>query len=246
MQFFYAWQTVHSVASTDRSVHRALNRTALFWNTSLGALQTSTLVTLGRLFDPKPENHSVSRLLAIAHGNLDIFSKDALAARKRESSANADEWLPQYLDGVYVPTGNDFRRLKRYVAIRRRIYEANYGPLRHQLFAHRSASSQTNIDALFARTNIRELQQLLTFLRRLHETLWQLFFNGIKPTLRPARYSVKRMREQPSPEIGRAQLQERLTHEVEKLLRSLAMDAQPLIPSDLSRQAATVRRISKS
>lgn len=227
VQFFYAWQTVHAVASSERSVKRALNRTALFWNTSLGALQTATLVTMGRLFDPKPENHSVTRLLTIAHGNLDIFSKDALAVRKRELSANADEWLPEYLSGVYVPTGEDFRRLKRYVAIRRRTYEANYGPLRHQLFAHRSASAQTNVDALFAKTNIRELQQLLTFLRRLHEALWQLFFNGYKPTLRPARYSVKRMREQPSPEPGRAQLQERLALEVEQLLRSLAEPPNP-------------------
>jgi hypothetical protein len=221
VQFFYVWQTVNTVAGKDQSVHRALNRAPLFWNTSLGALQSATLVTVGRVFDPDPNNHSITRLLSIAHRNLDIFSKDALAERKRELSANADEWLPEYLKSVYVPDGDDFRRLKRYVAVRRRIYEENYRPLRHLVFAHRSASDSSDVAALFAKTNIRELQQLLVFLRRIHEALWQLFFNGNKPTLRPARYSVNRMREQPSPSPRRAQLQEWLTHEAEQLVRSL-------------------------
>lgn len=221
VQFFYTWQAIHSVSGSDKTVFRALNRTPLFWKTTLGALQSATLVTLGRVFDPSPDNHSVTRLLNIAHGHLEIFSKDALAERKRELSANADEWLTEYLREAYTPNGNDFRRLKRYVAIRRRIYEENYRPLRHKVFAHRSASDSANLGPLFAKTNIRELQQMLVFLRRLHEALWQLFFNGYKPTLRPARYSVNRMREQPSPEPSQHQLQERLTHETEILLQSL-------------------------
>lgn len=180
-------------------------------------------MTLGRLFDPDPANHSVTRLLTIAHKNIEIFSKDALAERKRASIANADEWLTDYLTTAYVPNGDDFRRLKRYVADRRRTYEANYRSLRNQLFAHRGAENRTTIDALFAKTNIRELQRLLIFLRRLHEALWQLFFNGNKPTLRSARYSVSRIRQQPSPESRQSQLQERLIHETEKLVRSLTM-----------------------
>ncbi len=222
VQFFYTWQAVHVATSSNKAIHRAINKTPLFWNCSLNALQAGTLVTLGRMFDPKPENHSVTRLLSIAHSNLEIFSKEALADRKRELSANADEWLREYLLEVYVPNNDDFRRLKRYVAIRRRIYEENYRPLRNQLYAHRSASDQANIAALFAKTNIVELQKILIFLRRLHEALWQLFFNGNKPTLRPARYSVKNIRQQPSPESQRVQLQEKLIHETEQLLRSLS------------------------
>ena len=221
VQFFYTWQTVNAVAGSNQSVHRALNKAPLFWNTSLGALQSATLVTLGRMFDPDPKNHSITRLLSLAHSNLELFSKEALAERKRELSTNADEWLPEYLKGVYVPNSDDFRRLKRHVSVRRRIYEKNYRPLRHQFFAHRSASQSTDVAALFAKTNIRELQQLLVFLRRMHEALWQLFFNGNKPTLRPARYSVNRMRDQPSPSPHQAQLQERITHETEQLVRSL-------------------------
>lgn len=221
VQFLYAWQTVNAVAGTDSSVHSALNKAPLFWNTNLGALQAATLLTLGRMFDPDPDNHSITRLLGLAHRNLQLFSKEALAERKRELSPNADEWLPEYLNGVYVPSSDDFRKLKKYVATRRRTYEENYRPLRHQYFAHRSASESSDVAALFAKTNIRELQQLLTFLRRLHEALWQLFNNGHKPTLRPARYSVNRMRELPSPSPRQAALQERIIHETEQLVRSL-------------------------
>ncbi|MDZ7594579.1 MAG: hypothetical protein U0932_08010 [Thiobacillus sp.] len=221
VQFFFGWQTVHAVAGTDGSVRNALNKTPLFWNTNLGALQAAMLLTLGRIFDPDPNNHSITRLLGLAHRNLKLFSKEALAERKRELSPNADEWLSEYLNGVYVPSSDDFRKLKKYVAIRRRVYEENYRPLRHQYFAHRSASESSDVAALFAKTNIRELQQMLTFLRRLHEALWQLFYNGHKPTLRPARYSVNRMRELPSPSPHQAALQERIIHETEQLVRSL-------------------------
>ena len=248
VQFFYAWQTVNSVAGSSKPTHAALNRAPLFWNTSLGALQTAALVTLGRIFDPKPQNHSVTRLLALAHANLQIFSKDALAERKRELSANADEWLAAYLKDAYVPSGEDFRRLKRYVAVRRKVYEQKYGPIRHRVFAHKATTEDTDVAALFANTNIKELQQLLVFLRRLHEALWQLFFNGAKPALRPARYSLNQMLRLPSPSPKQAQLQERLAHETKSLLHSLAEAPNPSIertPSGRLRLPAVTAHVER-
>lgn len=226
LQFFYAWDSTHAVAAKNKSVVLLLNQAPLFWNTALGALQTSTLVALGRVFDPDTtNNHSVTRLLTLAHANLDIFSKEALAARKRNLSANADEWLPEYLAAVYVPTSDDFRRLKRHVALRRKIYEQNYRPLRHKVFAHRGVTTQAEVAALFAKTDLRELRQLLVFLGRLYEALWQVYHNGHKPVLRPARFSVDRMLEQPSPNVRQGKLQERLVHETKQFLKRHSTDA---------------------
>jgi hypothetical protein len=176
------------------------------------------------VFDQQSK-HNVDRLLKIAQSNMAIFSKESLAGRKRRGSANADEWLEEYLRDVYVPNVDDFRRLRHHVAKRRRIYEDNYRALRHQVFAHKEISAKADVQALFGKTNVRELQQLLIFLRRLHEALWQLYHNGRKPTLRPDRYSVKRIREQPSPEHRGRALQERLTHEIEAFLRTAAKGA---------------------
>ena len=221
VQFFYSWLSIHAAAGQTPNALAALNKTPLFWNTTLGALQTATFVTLGRIFDPSTNNHSVTKLLSLAMNDLSIFSKEALAERKRKESTNADEWLPEYLRDVFVPNVRDIRRLKQHVAKRRKIYERVYQPIRHQHYAHRSASSTADIDSLFGKTNIRELQQLLTFFRRLHEALWQLYINGKKPTLRPTRYSVNRMLEKPSPNANQAQLQERLVHETKLLINSL-------------------------
>ncbi len=225
IQFFYTWDTIHAVAAKDKAVVRFLDEAPLFWNAALGALQTSTFVALGRVFDPDTNNHSVTRLLTLAHGNLEIFSKEALAARKRKLSANADEWLHEYLKTAYVPTRDDFRKLKRQVALRRKIYEENYRPLRHKVFAHRGVTTPAQVTELFAKTNLRELRQLLVFLGRLHEALWQLYFNGHKPTLRPTRFSVERMLELPTSKVKYGSLQERLVHETKLFVKRHGKEA---------------------
>ena len=220
IQFFYGNLAVNAAAAGDKRILRLLNRAPLFWNTVVGALQTSCFISLGRVFDRKSP-HNVDRLLRIAQKNPGIFSKAALADRKRSTSENADEWLDEYLKTAYVPKPDDFNRLQTHVARRRRIYESNYRDLRHKVFAHSQITEESKVNTLFARTRIRELQQLLTFLSSLHEALWHMLHNGRKPTLRPVRYSVKRMLKLSSPRKGGGGVQERLSHEIVVFFKSL-------------------------
>jgi hypothetical protein len=118
-----------------------------------------------------------------------------------------------------LPIDADFRRLCGLVEKRRAIYDANYRPLRHKVFAHLEAADAAVMSALFAQTNVTELQQLLVFLGSLYEALWQLFFNGRKPVLRPQRYSVSRMRDVPS--VRNRRVQERVVQETEQFLRRI-------------------------
>lgn len=221
IQYFYARQAFHLVASADARVMDALNLAPRFWNTSTSALQLSAMITLGRIFDPDPKNHSVSRLLSLAQKNLHIFSKVALSARKRAESANADEFLTDFLKSVYEPEPRDIQRLKDHVAKRRKTYDSNYRALRHQIFAHRSVADRAEIDALFAKTNIGELQKLFTFLARLHEVLWQLFYNGRRPVFKPERYSTKHILSRPLPTHRQPSTQERIAREAQHVLKSL-------------------------
>src|SRR5439155_6344159 len=110
-QFLFGYFAVHAVAYDHRSVHRLLNMAPLFWNTALGALQTSAHIALGRIFDQNSE-HNVDGVLHIAQRNPEIFSKQALAKRKQALSANAAEWIDDYLKTAYVPSPEDFRRLR--------------------------------------------------------------------------------------------------------------------------------------
>jgi hypothetical protein len=75
---------------------------------------------------------------------------------------------------------------------------------------------------LFSKGSNRELQQLFIFLGSLYDALWQLFYNGRKPVLRPLRYSVKQMRKMPPRRNRRGSVQEQILREVEHFLRSVA------------------------
>jgi hypothetical protein len=65
----------------------------------------------------------------------------------------------------------------------RRIYEDRYEKIRHS-FAHKLTADPGELHRLYAKTNIRELQRLVTFLGSLYDALWELFFNGYKPIIR--------------------------------------------------------------
>lgn len=218
-QFFYAERAVHEVAANDKFVYRFLNKSPLFWNTCLGALQTATFMALGRVFD-QGSPHNIYRVLRIAQDNPEIFSKAALGLRKQANSSNQPDWLAKFLHDAYEPKPKDFRRLRAYILKRRRIYESKFEGVRHKFFAHKAASDEAEIAALFGKIKVSELQQLVAFLLSLHEALWQLFINGRKPVLRPSRYSIKRMRAIPSPGGQQRAVQEEITHEVERLLVS--------------------------
>ncbi len=236
IQFFYAYLTVHAVAGEHDPVFRTLNTAPLFWNTSLGALQTAAFIALGRVFD-QSSTHNVDRVLRTAQDNPQIFSKAALGLRKQGSNPKPPEWLPEYLRTAYVPVATDFRRLRGHVKKYRKVYEARYKPLRHKFFAHKEVSDRADVDALFAQTNIREMQKMLTFLGALYRALWELLFNGRKPVLRGARYSVNQMRHRPSPPWQSSAVQERVTHETERFLQGIAAVAQQRLAADAPKAA---------
>jgi hypothetical protein len=192
-QFFYGFRAVHEIARSQTHVFRFLNEYPLFWNTVVGALQTSALIALGRIFDQKSP-HNLDKVLHIASNNLYIFSKQALGRRKQGNQRETPGWLAAYLQDAHMPTAMDFRRLKRHVKKYRRIYEGNYRDLRHKVYAHKVVSDPAEVQILMAKTKIREMEQLFVFLLKLCESLWELFLNGRKPVLRPLRYSAKRLR----------------------------------------------------
>ncbi|TAK90762.1 MAG: hypothetical protein EPO06_07600 [Burkholderiaceae bacterium] len=191
-QFLYAWLAFHAFAYGNRSTIIAINKNALFWNTVLGSLQTALFISLGRIFDKDPRNHCINRLLREATQNPQIFSRVALASRKRQQSPGA-LWIRSYAKEAYLPTANDFRRLSRYVANKRKVYERAYENIRHQVFAHGGASSKEKKDALFNGTQLGELQRLVLSLRAFHQAMWQLYFNGNKPMIKIGKYSINSM-----------------------------------------------------
>jgi hypothetical protein len=218
-QFLFAFLAVHDVAYRKKAVGKLLNRAPLFWNACLGALQASAFIALGRVFDFNSK-HNINQLLRLAQSNrIQLFSKAALGRRKQASSANAHEWISEFLQGVHEPSADDFRKLRKRVAKWRGIYEANYRDVRNQIFAHKQAAEQPEMTLLFSKGTNREMQQLIAFLGTLHKALWELFFNGRRLVLRPARYSLAEIRRRPKPKfVTNRAVQETITQEAQSFL----------------------------
>lgn len=224
-QFLYAYLSLNSIISEKKKAYREINKTPLFWNTTMGSLQMSFFIVLGRIFDQN-STHNIDRLIKIAQENRDIFSKKAFAKRRKKDSPNADEWIDDYLKSVYEPIAKDFRELRKKVKEFRKIYETNYRDIRHKIYAHKEVSDAEDVQKLFSKTNIRELQRVFVFVNGLYEALWRLLHNGRKPVLRRMRYSVRSMVRDRKPEWQSQTVQERLVGEVSDFLEALTKNAQ--------------------
>lgn len=212
---FYAEQTIHNVAREDENVYHALNRNAQFWNLACRTLQANAIISLGRIFDRDSRAHTLNRLLQIATQNPSIFSKGALEKRKLPQ---AGKHTADFMRTAYIPKERDFQRLQKYADKQRTIYNARYLDLRNKLFAHRE---RVDLTTAFANANIRRLGRLLVFLDQLQYALWQLFMNGRKPVLRPARHSGQQILKSPLPNgLLRSQdAQEWITRETQTFLK---------------------------
>jgi len=228
IQFFYAELTINAVCKDNKRTLDLVNKTPLFWCTISGALHTSLFIALGRIFDQNSE-HNVDKLLKVAKDSSEIFLSPALEARKREGNTNAEEWIYEYMKDVYIPTDADFRRLRGYVSKYRKIYENGYRDLRRKVYAHKELSKSKDVQELYAKTNIREMQRLLIFLNRLHEALWELFHNGRKPILRPMKYSVAELRKAvvPTWQSSINNVQDRIVFETESFFKILSTAINP-------------------
>jgi len=192
----YAYLTIHAVGRQNRRVHRQLNEHAVFWNATLKALQTALLIALGRVFD-NGSPHNVAVLMRTMQANRAVFSRKALRIRKQPIFANDPAGLTTYMKDVAAPHRGDFRRIANQVRRWRAAYERVYKTLRDKIFAHLELTDRAQIDQLFSKTNIRELEKMTTFLTRLQDAFWETFHNGRRLAVRPTRHAVGRILERP-------------------------------------------------
>ena len=214
-QYLYSDMAVQHAASKSKKLLGRLNMTPTFWRTHMAGMQVAAYVALGRVFDTK-SRYNIDSLLNAFESSLRDFSREALAARKREDRPTDPEWLPEYLEKSHYPTKRDVERLRKKVVEYREIYDRAVKPARHKYIAHREKTESAEVQALFAGGKVREHWRLVTFLYSMHEALWQQYANGRKPVLRPIRYSVKAIYD--SGEEGRSGPHERIVSETRKLM----------------------------
>ncbi|HWL69383.1 MAG TPA: hypothetical protein VNS22_13500 [Geminicoccus sp.] len=182
---FYTMAAINHLASQDAALLAKLNHAPDFWNLVQAASQTTLFIALGRIFDQNSDvRFTLDKLIGAAQKNgRAIFAADRLADRKRRESTNADAWLGDYLKGIYVPTPDDFRALRKVRDRYRQRFTATYRPIRHEVYAHGIATRAEAVE-LFAETRLVELQRIIRFLQLVGDGLWNLYHNGRNPMLR--------------------------------------------------------------
>lgn len=191
IQSFYTWKHVNNYAANNEAALREMNRNPTFWNISAHALQTTFIITIGRVFDKDQRSHSIQKLLAKMAVHPEYFSRAALELRKRAAASRGGDvsWLPNFLRDVQEPTTADLERLRDALNPTIAKYEEVYQPIRHKMFAHNDVAVDT--DALLGKSLIADVEQILYALHDMLEAVWQLYMNGTEPRLGERKYDYE-------------------------------------------------------
>ena len=102
---------------------------------------------------------------------------------------------PDYLDDLlsraFQPSVQDLRNIKRSLSNYRKKFDDVYKNIRHFVFAHKVLKDQNDISALFGKTQIKEIEDILYFLNDLIEVIWELYQNGREPKLGVRTYDYR-------------------------------------------------------
>lgn len=180
VDIFNFLEEINRLSSESEAAFDAFNEAPLFWNIHRDCLQESLFMGLGRLCDSSPDAINVNRVLTAAMIHPEFFSEQNLRRRFKERLSKeqadnivADAWVPK--------DKADFKYLKKAASLHLRRIEQIYRPIRNSRYGHRLM--QSDIQAMFARTNRRELGETLDALHELVSGLRHLHQNGIMPEI---------------------------------------------------------------
>lgn len=178
-QAFFAWKSIHNVASKDKSIEKALNENALSWNICLHSLQATFFIAVGRIFDTNPQSCSIHLLFRQCKHSIEKFSKSSLEKRKiNEAGGTKPDYLDSFIKNAYEPKQADFKALKKNVSRVQKIYEDNFRPVRHKVFAHNDSEHISKPGDLFSVTTIDDAEDILNTLYKVERVIWDLYSNG--------------------------------------------------------------------
>jgi hypothetical protein len=181
----HAYLTINHLIVSEPALHEKINKFADFWTMNSFALQTTFFISFGRLFDKRQDALSAQKLVDATIANPRLFSKAALRERKRKLSRDGTdpEWLVESIQNAWEPTTADLIPLNDALAPHREKFKIIYSPIRHRYYAHRSKDDEAAISALFGKTQIDEVNEILRFLHTLIWAIQELASNGTRPNL---------------------------------------------------------------
>jgi hypothetical protein len=176
---FYSWKAMKNSIASDREVLMAIDSNSLAWGIILYSLECGFFVSLGRVFDTDPGAFSVFKLLQSCQTHVADFSKDQLRLRKLASGLDPDS-LDKYISSAYEATVEDFRKIRKEVSKWANLFQKTYQPIRHKIYAHKEIEIIESHQQLFDKTQIGQVQEMLSFLYGVEQFVFELYHNGRK------------------------------------------------------------------
>ena len=187
--FAYTEYVLRHRAGADPAVGQLLNEHKAFWWPILSALQKSTFLALGRIFDDDKATHNARELLKFAESHLGIFSQQALEARKIREGLDP-LIAKKYAAAAYIRPRDGLAALRAELESKQDFYKSKLAPIRHQVYAHRARLSAGARDALFADLMLHDLEGIIVFTLQLERAVFKLYHDGREPILQPAPTSI--------------------------------------------------------
>jgi hypothetical protein len=173
---FYTYVEIHKFASETQQNYEKINRDANFWNILLYGLQTTWFIALGRIFDRSSGAYSIKDFLAATVAHKGLFSKRALADRKRNAVRGEPCWLDDYLKTAWEPSTPDLEGIAAAIKPAEAKYAERYKAIRDKVFAHRDPSKLAA--TLFENTLVSDIEDILFTLNEAMLAIFQLLENG--------------------------------------------------------------------
>jgi hypothetical protein len=182
---FYTWRSIDDHIKKDSGVLATVNRTPLVWNTFQSSNRTAFLIAIGRIFDTDGDAFSLTAFLNACIEHIQEFSRTALRERRlRDVIGNPPDWFESYIAAAEEPLPRVFQDLKRASRPFRAKYEEIYKPIRHKVIAHRDLQFIEKAEEHFQRTDIRDIEAMLTFFSQVEGVVFQWLHNGRRSQLR--------------------------------------------------------------
>jgi hypothetical protein len=181
--FVYSEITLHHFFGCDTDLFGRVNEHAGFWNGVLAALQTSGFIALGRMYDEDGSAHTIRALLRFVEDYVGLFRPAALEARRR--AAGMAEQAQSFAEGSWTLKPADLVPIRDEFEHFRLLYKTNIEKIRHKVFAHAGKVSRQELNELFTKVFLRDLERMVVFPLRLERALFGLYANGLAPMLEP-------------------------------------------------------------
>ena len=174
---FYTYMEINKFASESNENYQKISRDGHFWSGQLYALQTTWFIILGRIFDPTRGAYSIHDFLKSTVAYKGLFSKAALADRKRLAAGQPQpEWLDDYLKSAWEPTAADLEKVRSTIETSDSKWKKVYQPIRNKVFGHTDPNAV--VADIFRDTLIGDIEDILHDLNKIRTAIFQLLENG--------------------------------------------------------------------